>query len=138
MFSAGSPLLWWDGFGWAFALTCVIEVPAYLLAFRVLGWWGPVGPLAGRTAFGLTVAVNLITHPVLWAVSHQLDGVGQLMAAELGVAVTEAGLIAVVVGRASGPGDRRTRLAWSLLTAVAVNAASVLVGALILPVLTSR
>ena len=38
MLASESPLLWWYGFPIAFALTCLIELPAYLGAFAALGW----------------------------------------------------------------------------------------------------
>ena len=66
-----SPLLWWYGFPVAFALTWLIELPVYLAAFAALGWCGPTGPtlttVGPRSA--LALAVNLVTHPALWAVS---------------------------------------------------------------------
>ena len=67
MFGPESPLLFWHGFLIAFALTCAIEVPAYLGAFAALGWVRrDSGPLTRRSAIALVVAVNLITHPLLW------------------------------------------------------------------------
>jgi hypothetical protein len=134
---ADSPLRWWDGFPVAFALTCVIELPAYLLAFGALGWLGrrgdPERPLSRLAALALGVAVNLITHPVLWAVSHQLETVGKLLLAEVGVASVEGLLIFVVVARLGLTDRRITLLAWSLLAAVGVNALSLAVGLVVLP-----
>ncbi len=98
-----SPLLWWEGFPVAFALTCAIELPAYVLAFAALGWCrsrpSPYRPLTIRTALALALAVNLITHPMLWAISLQLGRTGELLIAELAVAVLEALLIFLVVRR---------------------------------------
>ena len=74
----GSPLLWWDGFPVAFVLTCAIELPAYVLAFATLGWCrfaAEPAPAADHPeALALALAVNLITHPLLWAVSLSSTG----------------------------------------------------------------
>ena len=88
-----SPLLWWHGFPMAFVLTCLIELPVYLLAFAALGWCrsrpSPYRPLTIRTALGLGLAVNCLTHPALWAMSLGQAQPGRLLAAELGVAIVE-------------------------------------------------
>ena len=136
----GSPLLWWDGFPVAFLLTCLIELPGYVLAFVTVGWC-PLRPSAGRpltarTALGLALAINLLTHPVFWAVSRRLDGPAQLLVAELGVAVAEGLLIFAVVHARRGEESRASRLRWSLLTAVGINTLSLLVALLVLPLLT--
>jgi len=68
MVGSESPLLWWYGFPIAFALTCAIELPAYLGAFASLGWCRR-GALTGRSALGLALTANLISHPLLWALS---------------------------------------------------------------------
>jgi hypothetical protein len=74
----GSSLPWWDGFAVAFVLTCVIELPAYVLAFVTLGWCrlrpSARRPLTVLTALGLSLAINLLTHPMFWAVARRLDG----------------------------------------------------------------
>jgi hypothetical protein len=133
---ADSPLRWWDGFPVAFALTCVIELPAYLLAFASLGWLGrrrdPQRPLTGAAALALGLAVNLITHPMLWAVSHRLRTGGSLLLAEVGVAVVEGMLVFLVVERGT-TGGRHGLLGWALLAAVGVNALSVAVGLVVMP-----
>jgi hypothetical protein len=135
----GSPLLSWDGFVVAFVLTCVVELPAYVLVFVTLGWCR-VEPSAGRTltvpsALGVGLAVNLITHPVLWAVGRRLSGPSELLVAELCVAAVEGLLIFLVVLQRRGDESWASRLRWSLLTAVGVNTLSLLVGLVVLPLL---
>lgn len=84
MFGPESPLLFWHGFLIAFALTCAIEVPAYLGAFAALGWVRrDSGPLTRRSAIALVVAVNLITHPMLWSFALRGPDIGALLLAEL-------------------------------------------------------
>ncbi len=143
MVTPGSPLQWWDGYAVAFLLTCVVELPAYLLAFTTLGWCrlrpSPRRPLTVLSAVGVGLAVNLITHPVLWTVARQLNGPADLLVAELGVATVEGLLIFVVVqARRTEDESRLSRLRWSLLTAVGVNTLSLLVGLVVLPLLISR
>ena len=140
MVTPGSPLLWWDGFAVAFVLTCVVELPAYLLTFVTLGWCrvgpSPQRPMTLLSALGVGLAVNLITHPVLWAVARELSGPGELLVAELAVAGVEGLLVFVVVLARRGDESRGSRLRWSLLTAVGVNTLSLLVGLVVLPLLT--
>ena len=76
----------------------------------------------------LALAVNLITHPMLWAVSLQLGRTDELLAAELAVALVEALLIFVVVRRNLGRDSAGNRLGWSLMSAVGINTLSLLVG----------
>lgn len=134
-------LAWaWDGFPVAFALTCVIELPAYVLAFAALGWCrprpSPHRPLTILTALGVGLAVNLITHPVLWNVALRLRDPGQLLLAELVVAVVEGLVIFSVVLRRRGRESVANRLVWSLTSAVGVNTLSLLVGLVLLPRIT--
>ena len=140
MVTPGSPLLWWDGFAVAFLLTCLVELPAYVLAFVTLGWCrfgpSPQRPMSLLSALGVALAVNLITHPLLWAVARGLSGPGELLIAELGVAVVEGLLIFAVALARRGEESRASRLRWSLLTAVGVNTLSLLVGLVVLPLLT--
>lgn len=137
MLTPPSPLLWWDGFPVAFMLTCAIELPAYVLAFAALGWCRSQPsvhrPLTVWTALALALAVNLVTHPLLWAVSLQLGRTGELLVAELALAVIEALLIFLVVRRRRGRDSAANRLGWSLMTAVGVNTLSLLVGLVLLP-----
>jgi hypothetical protein len=134
-----SPLLWWEGFPVAFVLTCAIELPAYVLAFAALGWCrtkpSPHRPLTILTALGLALAVNLVTHPILWAISLRLDRTGELLVAELAVALLEALLIFLVVRRRRGRDTAGNRLGWSLMSAVGVNTLSLLVGLVLLPLI---
>ena len=141
MVAASSPLLWWNGFGVAFALTCVIELPVYLLAFAALGWCrarpSPYRPLTIRTALALALAVNCITHPALWALTVRRPQPGRLLAAELGVALVEGLLIFLVVLRRRGRETAASRLSWSLVSAFGVNTLSLLVGLVLLPLILS-
>jgi len=88
------------------------------------------------SAVGVGLAVNLITHPVLWTVARQLSGPAELLVAELAVAAVEGLLIFVVVqARRTEDESRFSRLRWSLLIAVGVNTLSLLVGLVVLPLL---
>lgn len=133
MVGSESPLLWWHGFPIAFALTCAIELPAYLGAFASLGWCRPRGALTWRSALGLALAVNLISHPLLWTLSLGLDRTAPLVMAEMGVALLEGLLIFTVVQRRRVGEGKAGRLGWSMLCAVGVNTLSLLVGLLVLP-----
>jgi len=132
-----SPLLWWYGFPIAFALTCIIELPAYLGAFASLGWCGRRDALTWRSAVGLALAVNVISHPLLWALSLGLDETAHLVLAEIGVALLEGLMIFAVVQRRRVGNTRAGRLGWSLICAVGVNTVSLLIGLVVLPRLIS-
>ena len=123
----------------AFALTCVIELPVYLLAFAALGWCrarpSPNRPLTIRTALLLALAVNCVTHPMLWALSLRGPQPGRLLAAELAVALVEGLLIFLVVLRRRGRETPASRLSWSLMSALGVNTLSLLVGLVLLPLI---
>jgi hypothetical protein len=135
----GSPLLLWNGFPVAFVLTCVIEVPAYVGAFSALGWIRPGrGPLGRGQAVALAFAVNLVTHPLLWAFALQAALTPRLLA-EIVVAVVEGSLIfAVVRRRGPYPETWGNRLSWSLMVAVGVNTLSLLVGLVVMPLITGQ
>ena len=133
MLGSESPLLWWYGFPIAFVLTCMIELPAYLSAFASLGWCRRSGALTWRSAVGLALAANLISHPLLWALALGLDETAHLVLAEIGVAVLEGLMIFAVVQRRRVGDTRAGRLGWSLLCAVGVNTLSLLVGLVVLP-----
>jgi hypothetical protein len=139
MTGAESVLLFWHGFLVGYALTCAIEVPAYLGAFASLGWVRRErGALSRRSAIGLALGINLITFPPLWAFALRTPGIGALLLAELAVAGVEGALIfAVVRRRGRHPEGWGSRLAWCGMIAVGVNALSLLVGLLALPLLTS-
>ncbi len=79
--------------------------------------------------------MNLISHPMLWAVSLNLTEAAQLIMAEVAVAGLEGLLIFAMVQRDPGPDTRAVRFGWSLLCAVGVNALSLLVGLLVLPLI---
>jgi hypothetical protein len=132
-----SPLLWWNGFPVAFVLTCLIELPVYVLAFAALGWCrsrpSAHRPLTIRTALGLGLALNCLTHPALWAMSLRQPQPGRLLTAELSVALIEGLLVFLVVLRRRGRETTVTRLKWALLTALGVNTLSLLVGLVLLP-----
>jgi hypothetical protein len=132
-----SALSWWYGFPLAFALTCVIEVPVYLGAFVMLGWCGrgrrPDRSLSLLTGLGLALAVNLITHPLLWWLSLDFDGPQQLIIAEAAVALVEGLVIFAVVRHRRGTDSLVNRFGWSMMIAFGVNALSLLIGLLIMP-----
>lgn len=140
MLGPGSPLLFWHGFLISFVLTCAIEVPAYLGAFAALGWVRrDGGPLTRRSAIAVAVAANLITQPLLWSFALEAPGIGALLLAELaGVGVEGAVIFAVVRRRGKHPEGWGSRLAWCGMIAMGVNALSLLVGLLALPLLTSE
>jgi len=137
-----SPLRWWYGFPIALLLTCVIEVLAYLAAFWTLGWCrsrpSPFRPLTTGSALALALAVNLISHPLLWMISLRYDRTGQLITAEMCVAVIEGMLIFAVVALRPGTDTRLSRLGWALLTALGVNTLSLLIGMITLPAVLNR
>jgi hypothetical protein len=136
-----SALLSWYGFPIAFLLTCAIEVPAYLAAFWLLGWCrsrpSAHRPLTMRSALGLALLLNLISHPLLWMVALRYDSTGQLIVAETCVALLEGLLIFAVVSRRPGIESRLSRLGWSLLTALGVNTLSLLVGLIMMPAMVN-
>ncbi|GAA2105820.1 hypothetical protein GCM10009841_24960 [Microlunatus panaciterrae] len=111
----------------ALGLTCLVEVPLFLVGCRSMGWLG--GTRGGTVllwwqAALLGLGANLLTHPLLWSVSLRLDSVGQLLGAEAGVVVVEALITWTVV---------RRQLGWSLLLSLGTNSASLLVGSLLMP-----
>jgi hypothetical protein len=122
-------LSWWDGWIPAFLLTCVIEVPVYLVMFelfelfgRARSKWGsdrPILVLGWRRAVLLALAVNAVTHPVFWASALQMDSTAGLVLGEPVVTVAEGLMIWAVV--------RRRPLAC-LACALVANAASAILG----------
>lgn len=102
----------------ALGLTLALEVPIYVAFARAARWAG-----AGRALAG-AVAVNVVTHPLLYAAGLGFVAAWQLAVAEAVVALVELALLAWwwrVTG--SGVGT----LAW---VAVAANATSTAVGLL--------
>ena len=103
----------------------------------MLGWCGrgrrPDRSLSLLTGLGLALAVNLITHPLLWWWSLDFDGPQQLIMAEAAVALVEGLVIFAVVRRRRGTDSLVNRLGWSMMIAFGVNALSLLIGLLIMP-----
>jgi hypothetical protein len=100
-------------YGVALALTLAVEVPLYvagLLALRLAGL---------ARALLVAVAVNLLTHPVLWLVLADGASPTRVLVAEGCVCVVEALVIRAVVGRGAP---------LAFLLAVGANAASFAVG----------
>jgi hypothetical protein len=126
-------LLWWDGFVLAFALTCAIEIPVYLLSFVALGWVRshrrPDAPLSGGSAVALGLGVNLLSHPAFWALAHWLAGPGVVIGGELAVVTVEGLVVLAVV--------RRRPLAC-LAVSLLANAMSAVVGSALLPMVIDR
>ena len=99
---------WW----WAFVLTLVVEVPLWV---TFLGRWSAWLRLL------YAVGLNLLTHPLLWWAAHG-HGWATIAALELVVVAVEGTITAVLWRRGA---------LWSLLTALVINAASVLAGLLV-------
>ena len=85
------------------------------------------------TGLGLALAVNLITHPLLWWLSLDFDGPQQLIMAEAAVALVEGLVIFAVVRHRRGTDSLVNRFGWSMMIAFGVNALSLLIGLLIMP-----
>ena len=93
-----------------------------------------------RTALALALAVNLITHPLLWAIvapaatstGAAADRPSSRWRCVEGTADLRSWCCGAAGGTASG-----NRLGWSLLTAVGVNTLSLLVGLVVLPPIIS-
>jgi fucose 4-O-acetylase-like acetyltransferase len=141
MLGPESALLSWYGFPIAL-LICAIEVPAYLAAFWALGWCrsrpSAYRPLTVRTALALSLVVNLISQPLLWTASLRYARTGQMISAEMCVALVEGLLIFAVVSLRPSTESRFSRLGWSLLTALGVNTLSLLVGLIMMPAMINR
>jgi hypothetical protein len=146
-------LTWWGGWVPAFVLTCVIEVPVYLVMFELFGLAGaaPIEQSAGTRAGGtragdirapvirvpslgwpqaivLALVLNIATHPVFWAYALRIDStLGQVLA-ELVVTLAEGLIIWAVVGR---------RPLACLTCALVANAASAVLGTAISPFVIS-
>lgn len=111
----------------AFALTCLVEVPLFVLGCRALGWIGPLPDRVLRvwSAVLLGLGVNLLSHPLLWAVASNLPATSYpawFLLAEAGVVLLEALVVWLVVRRDPG---------WILLLCLGTNAASVVTGLLL-------
>ena len=79
----------------AFAVTLLVEVPVYLAALTL------VAGIRARTALGLAVAVNAVSHPLLWFVVVPALGAGlsAVLAAEALVLAGEAIALMAVLRR---------------------------------------
>ncbi len=125
-----SVLAWWGWFLPAFALTFIIELPAYLLGWASLGWLrrGAGAALQPVPAIGLVLLLNLITHPLLWFASGAAPGF--LVIFELAVVAIEGLVVALLIRRRIRLQRRgsRARPEWSWLVALGANALSVLAG----------
>ncbi|MGO1972503.1 MAG: hypothetical protein ACTH2Q_06040 [Propionibacteriaceae bacterium] len=111
----------------AFGLTCLVEVPLFVLGCRALGWTGPPSGrvLRGWQALLLGLGLNVLSHPLLWMVASHLPATVYLVwffAAEAGVVLLEALVAWLVVRRDPG---------WALLLCLGTNAASMLTGLLL-------
>jgi hypothetical protein len=103
----------------AFGLTLAVELPWYgagLLALRLVKpgrwWWALV----------LGVAVNAISHPLLWWSLAPHPSLGRLAVAEAGVWLLEALLLWTAI---------RRDVALLLVLSLAANASSLLIGLLL-------
>lgn len=111
----------------AFAWTLGLEQPVYVLALRgrARNWWEPSV---------WTLAVNLMTHPLLWVTLTRVDaGEGGVIAAELAVALFEGAATAMLLERRGTP--RRDAAFAGMGTAFAANLFSWLAGGALLPLL---
>jgi hypothetical protein len=117
-------LTWWDGWIAAFVLTCVIEVPVYLVMFELFGLVGRTSderiPVLGwgRAVF-LALVLNAVTHPVFWAFALQIESAAGLVLGELMVTLAEGLIVWAVVHR---------RPLACLTCALVANAASAVLG----------
>ena len=104
----------------ALALTIAVETPVLVAFARLSGWWS-----WGR-AVAAAVGVNVLTQPLLYAVSTRFTSSLQLVAAELVVVAVEAALLAWWWRLRD-----REDLTTLALAAVAANALSTAAGLLV-------
>ena len=103
----------------AFACTLALETPVYVLGLRRL--------VGARRAALWSVALNLLTHPLAWALTRAWSW-PRFGAVEAGVWLFEsAGLLALLRFR----GSRTTPIARALVLALTANALSAGFGLLI-------
>lgn len=108
----------------AFTLTCAIELPVYCALLMLLA------RIPAHAALGLGLAVNVVTHPLLWLTFDRLDAwlgsyVPAFVAGEVGVCVVEWAILAVSL-------RRRDLGRWSLAAIVVIaNGLSAAVGLLV-------
>ena len=104
----------------ALALTLLVEVPVYVVVFRL------AGILPRARAWAAAFGVNLVTHPLVWLLLSAHPG--WLWPVEAAVVLVEAGLLFAWARRDP----------WLLtLTAFLANAASLGVGLLAIMILGS-
>ena len=96
----------------ALVITLAVEVPVYGIVCRLSGL------LLGWRRWAAAVAVNLVTHPLVWFVLSAHPG--WFVPVEAAVCVVEAALLWLLAGHRDAP--------LLLVTAVAANTASVLAG----------
>lgn len=105
-----------------------------MTAFAALGWIRRPGagdrPLSRASAFGIALAVNLITHPVFWSVALRMTSRSAMLLGETVVVVVEGLIVFSVVVVRRGADSIGRRLGWSMLCALAANALSLAVGVL--------
>lgn len=109
-------MTWLEAFVW----TCAIETPVYvaLLRRRFRAWGSPIV---------LSIALQVLTHPLMWAFFPRTGGFwGPFVAFELGIAIAEGGLVALLLRRV-GAVDPWTR---GLSAGLLANAASAAFGLL--------
>jgi hypothetical protein len=104
----------------AFALTVVVEAPLLVAFARLAGW------SSWRRAVAAAVGVNVLTQPLLYAVSTRFTSPLQLVAAEVVVVVVEAAVL-VWWWRVRG----REGVTTLALAVVAANALSTAAGLLV-------
>ena len=102
----------------ALLLTLAVEVPLYVAALTALLLARPVR--AGM----LAVAVNLVTHPVLWLLLAPRPSPGALVGAEVAVWAVEGVLVWLALRRRPG-------LPVMAVVSAGANAASILAGVLV-------
>jgi hypothetical protein len=105
-------------FAAALLLTLAVEVPLYVAALTALRLARPV------RATLLAVAVNLLTHPVLWFLLAPRPALGALVVAEVAVWAVEAGLVWLAL-------RGRPALPVAAVVSAGANAASILAGVLV-------
>ncbi|HEU0029719.1 MAG TPA: hypothetical protein VFQ53_03730 [Kofleriaceae bacterium] len=106
-------LLWLYAFAWTLAL----ELPVYVVVLRrsFTAWWPPCA---------LALAVNLVTHPLLWFAFPQLSPWPlHLVVSEACVIAVEAAIVAVFV-----PWRR------AVVAAVLANVISTLIGLVLIEI----
>jgi hypothetical protein len=100
----------------ALLLTLAVEVPLYVAALTELRLARP------RRGVLFAVAVNVLTHPVLWLLLAPRPSLGALVAAEVSVWLVEAGGLWLGLRRQPGV---------LLVVSAGANAASILAGLLV-------